>query len=54
MPNESDIQNMLKVNESKTAETLADERLDREAEDSAEKAQRAEQRYDASHDIFTK
>ncbi|MGC1361550.1 MAG: hypothetical protein WA419_04190 [Silvibacterium sp.] len=54
MPNESDSQKTLKVNESKTAETLADERLDREAEDSAEKAEATERRYDKSHDIFTK
>jgi hypothetical protein len=54
MPNESDSQKMLEVNESKTVETLADERLDREAEDSAGKAERTEQRYDKSHDIFTK
>jgi hypothetical protein len=39
---------------SKASETLAEKRLDRAAEESAERAEKTEQRYDREHDIFTK
>jgi hypothetical protein len=39
---------------SKDAEIPADKRLDRAADEAAEKAGKTEQRYDRGHDIFTK
>ena len=43
-----------KVDQSKTSESAADERLDRAAEEAAEKAGRTERLYDRDHGIFTK
>ena len=54
MANQIDSQGTPKVDQSKALETPADERLDRTAEEAAEKAGRTEQRYDSSHGIFTK
>jgi hypothetical protein len=39
---------------SKTSETSDDKKLDRIADDAAERAGKTEQRYDEDHDIFTK
>jgi hypothetical protein len=39
---------------SKSVETPADKRLNRAAEEAAEKAGKTEQRYDRDHNIFTK
>jgi len=36
------------------AESATDERLERDADEMAEKAQNDEKRYDEDHDIFTK
>jgi hypothetical protein len=36
------------------SETATEKRIDRAAEESAEKAGKTEQRYDREHDIFTK
>jgi hypothetical protein len=54
MANQIDSQETPKVDQSKTSETAADERLDRAAEESAEKAGRTERLYDRDHGIFTK
>jgi hypothetical protein len=54
MPNESDNQNTPKFDIEKTSETQAEKRLDRAAEEAAEKAGKAEQSYDQDHNIFTK
>jgi len=54
MANQIDCQETPKVDQSKTSETAADERLDRAAEESAEKAGRTERLYDRDHGIFTK
>ncbi len=37
-----------------TSKTGQDNRIDRAAEEAAEKAGKAEKRYDQEHDIFTK
>lgn len=39
---------------SKTSETSEDKKLDRIADDAAERAGKTEERYDQEHDIFTK
>ncbi len=39
---------------SKPSETSDDKKLDRIADDAAERAGKTEQRYDEDHDIFTK
>ena len=54
MANQIDCQETPKVDQSKTSETAADERLDHAAEDAAEKAGRTERLYDRDHGIFTK
>jgi len=54
MANEINSPETLKIDQSKASETAADERLDRAAEEAAQKAGRTEQRYDSSHGIFTK
>jgi len=46
MPNEIDNQPTPKFDISQASETLAEKRLDRAAEECAEKAERTEQRYD--------
>ena len=54
MPRESDNKQTPKFDISQALETPAKKRLDRAAEESAEKAERTEQRYDQDHSIFTK
>jgi hypothetical protein len=54
MPSESDNKQTPKFDISQASETPAEKRLDRAAEESAEKAERTEQRYDQDHSIFTK
>ena len=46
MANQIDSQETPKVDQSKTSESAADERLDRAAEEAAEKAGRTERLYD--------
>lgn len=41
-------------NKPRSEETAARERLEKEADEMAEKAQDVEKRYDRDHDIFTK
>jgi hypothetical protein len=52
--NERDNQQTPKFDMSQASETLAEKRLDRAAEESADKAERTERRYDQDHSIFSK
>jgi hypothetical protein len=54
MADESKTETPLTQEEFHTSKTGEDNRLDRAAEEAAEKAGRAEKRYDKGHDIFTK
>lgn len=54
MANQIDSQGTPKVDQTKAPEIAANERLDRAAEEAAEKAGRTEQHYDGDHGIFTK
>jgi len=54
MPDQLESRETPKFDISKASETVAEKRLDRAAEESAEKAEKTEQRYDSEHDIFTK
>ncbi len=54
MANEISKQETPNVDQSKASKTAADKRLDRAAEEAAERAGRTEQHYDRDHSIFTK
>jgi hypothetical protein len=54
MPNQSRIEKPPSVEEFHTAKTGQDKKIDRTAEQAAEKASKTEKRYDQDHDIFTK
>jgi hypothetical protein len=54
MPNETHVEKPSSTDEFHTSKTGEDERLDRTAEEAAEKAGKTEKRYDQDHDIFTK
>jgi hypothetical protein len=54
MPNETHVEKPSSTDEFQTSKTGEDERLDRTAEEAAEKAGKTEKRYDQDHDIFTK
>jgi hypothetical protein len=54
MPNEIATGEDPKFDISKASETEAEKRLDRAAEEAAEKAEKTEQNYDQGHGIFTK
>ena len=54
MPNETHVETPSSTHEFPTSKTGEDKRLDRTAEEAAEKAGKAEKRYDQGHDIFTK
>jgi len=54
MSTQTDSQENPKLDVSKTSETQAQKRLDRAAEEAAEKGEKTEQRYDRDHNIFTK
>jgi hypothetical protein len=54
MSNQADKTKAPEVDTSNTLETPADERLDRIADEAAQKAERTEKRFDSDHDIFTK
>jgi hypothetical protein len=54
MPNETHVETPSSTDEFQTSKTGEDKRLDRMAEEAAEKSGKAEKRYDQNHDIFTK
>jgi hypothetical protein len=54
MPNQTENHDTPPRDVSNASGTAAEKRLDRAAEESAEKAEKTEQRYDSEHDIFTK
>ncbi len=54
MPNEIATEEAPKFDISKAPESEAVKRLDRAAEEAAEKAEKTEQNYDQGHGIFTK
>jgi hypothetical protein len=54
MPNQTRIEKPPSTEELNTAKTGQDEKIDRIAEQAAEKASKTEKRYDQDHDIFTK
>ena len=54
MADESKTETPLTPEEFHTSETGEDKRLDRIAEQAAEKAGKTEKHYDQDHDIFTK
>jgi hypothetical protein len=53
-PNEANIEKPSSLDEFHTSKTGEDKKLDRLAEQAAEKAEKTEKRYDQNHDIFTK
>jgi hypothetical protein len=53
-PNEAKIEKPSSLDEFHTSKTGEDKKLDRLAEQAAEKAGKSEKRYDQNHDIFTK
>ena len=54
MSNQIENQDKPKFDISKSSETQAEKRLERAADEAAEKAERTEQQYDEGHGIFTK
>jgi hypothetical protein len=50
----TDIEKPSSTDEFNTSKTGQDNRIDRTAEEAAEKAGKTEKRYDQDHDIFTK
>ncbi len=54
MPNETHVEKPSSPDEFHPSKTGEEKRLDRAAEEAAEKAGKAEKRYDQNHDIFTK
>jgi hypothetical protein len=54
MPSEANIEKSPTTEEFHTSKTEENNKLDRAAEESAEKASKTEKRYDRDHDIFTK
>jgi hypothetical protein len=54
MPDETTIEKPSNLKEFKTSKTGEDNKIDRTAEEAAEKARKREQKYDESHDLFTK
>jgi hypothetical protein len=54
MPNQSNIEKQPSTEEFHTSKTGEDKKIDRTAEQAAEKAGKTEKRYDQDHDIFTK
>jgi len=54
MPNETHVEKPSSTEELHTAKTGQDEKIDRIAEQAAEKASKTEKHYDQNHDIFTK
>ena len=54
MPNETHVEKPASTEDLHTAETPQDKKIDRIAEQAAEKASKTEKRYDQGHDIFTK
>jgi hypothetical protein len=54
MANQSHLEKPPSTEEFHTARTGKDKKLDRTAEEAAEKAEKTEKRYDQDHDIFTK
>ena len=54
MPNQSNTEKQPSAEEFHTSKTGEDKKLDRTAEQAAEKAGKTEKRYDQEHDIFTK
>jgi hypothetical protein len=54
MPNQTNPEKQSSTDEFHTSKTGEDKKLDRTAEQAAEKAGKTEKRYDQDHDIFTK
>jgi hypothetical protein len=54
MPNETHVEKPSSTEELNTAKTEQDKKIDRIAEQAAEKASKTEKHYDQGHDIFTK
>ena len=54
MPDQTRIEQTPSTEELNTAKTDQDEKIDRIAEQAAEKASKTEKHYDQNHDIFTK
>lgn len=54
MQNQTRIEKPPSMEEFPTAKTVEDKKIDRTAEQAAEKAGKTERRYDQDHDIFTK
>jgi hypothetical protein len=54
MPSQAENEKSPTMEEFHTSKTGEDNKLDRAAEESAEKASKTQKRYDNSHDIFTK
>jgi hypothetical protein len=54
MPNQSNVGKPPSEEEFHTSKTGEDKKIDRTAEQAAEKAGKTEKRFDRDHDIFTK
>ena len=54
MPNQSEKSETPTPSDTKTLEKQVDKRLERDADEAAERALKTEQRYDKDHNIFTK
>jgi len=54
MPNQPETKKPLSTDEFHTSKTGQDKKIDRTAEQAAEKAGKTEKQYDQEHDIFTK
>jgi hypothetical protein len=54
MPNQTRIEKPPSMEESRTAKTEQEKKIDRTAEQAAGKAGKTEKRYDEEHNIFTK
>ena len=53
-PNLSNVEKPSSLEEFSTSKTGEDKKIDRAADQAAEKAGKTEKRYDQNHDIFTK
>ena len=54
MPSETNIDKTPSTEKFPVTRTAEDKKMDRAAEDAAEKASKTERHYDQNHDIFTK
>ncbi len=54
MTKESENSDAVKTEETTTSDALAEKRIERVADEAAEKSTKTEQRYDSDHNIFSK